>query len=223
MIEVDFENSTYVCPYCGCRQSYTNNYDHKSAGYRIDFRRDRYEKDLLLYHIKCTNKKCSRTTVVAKDIVTNKQFDLYPQHVHKKFPDYVPSPIRSDYVEAVTIIQDSPKASATLLRRCLQGMIRDFWGVKKNTLKDEIDELQNKVTPSQWKAIDGLRKLGNIGAHMEKDIDLIIDIDEGEAEKLASLIELLIDKWYIARHDEDELCNSIADVANHKKEEASSK
>ncbi|MCB1884663.1 MAG: DUF4145 domain-containing protein [Geminicoccaceae bacterium] len=28
----------------------------------------------------------------------------------------------------------SPKASATLSRRCLQSMIRDFWTISKDTL-----------------------------------------------------------------------------------------
>ena len=223
MIEIDFYNNTYVCPYCGCKQSYTNNCSSEITGYQIYGRGKRFETDLVIYHIRCTNKQCSKITVVAKSETTNKQFDLYPQHVHKVFPEYVPSQIRSDYVEAVTIMQDSPKAAATLLRRCLQGMIRDFWGIKKAKLKDEIDELQTKVNPSQWKAIDALRKLGNIGAHMENNINLIIDIDEGEAEKLASLIELLIDKWYIARHDENELFSSIVDTAEHKKDEKEGK
>lgn len=220
MIEIDFENDTYVCPYCGCKQSYIGKYSVSTLGYEHYFNSKLKETDINLFHIKCSNKECSKITVAATDAITKKQFDLYPQHVHKEFPKYVPIQIRCDYIEAVTIIQDSPKAAATLLRRCLQGMIRDFWNIKNNTLKEEIDELQNKVTPSQWKAIDGLRKLGNIGAHMEKDINLIIDIDEGEAEKLASLIELLINKWYISRHDEEELCNSIADAADSKKDKA---
>lgn len=218
MIEIDTSNYTYVCPYCGCRQSYANKYTVSTLGYRYDTFHHK-ERDINVYHIKCSNGKCSQVTVVAFDIVTDKQFDLYPQKVFKTFPDYVPEQIRNDYVEAVIIMDDSPKASATLLRRCLQGMIRNFWGVKKNTLKEEIDGIQNLVTPSQWKAIDGLRKLGNIGAHMEKDIDTIIDIDEGEAEKLAKLIELLIEKWYVSRHDEEELCESISSTADNKKKE----
>ena len=40
---------------------------------------------------------------------------------------------------------------------------------------------------------------------MEKDVNIIVEIDNGEAEKLIKLIELLMEKWYIARHDEEEL------------------
>ena len=44
-----------------------------------------------------------------------------------------------------------------------------------------------------------MRKIGNIGAHMEKDINLIVDIEEGEAQALIELIELLFEEWYIER------------------------
>ena len=108
------------------------------------------------------------------------------------------------------------KASATLARRCLQGMIRDFHGITKSRLVDEINALQSLVPASQWKAIGALRSIGNIVAHMEKDINTIVDVDSGEAEKLLKLIELLIDKWYIARHDEEELFSSIETIGNAK-------
>jgi hypothetical protein len=36
---------------------------------------------------------------------------------------------------------------------------------------------------------------------MEKDINLIVDVDEGEAQELIKLIELLIDDWYVARYN----------------------
>ena len=97
-------------------------------------------------------------------------------------------------------------------------MIRDFWGVKVKSGKlfDEINEIQDKVSPAQWKAIDSLRSLGNIGAHMEKDVNIIVEIDNGEAEKLIKLIELLMEKWYMARHDEEELLSSIVEIKKEK-------
>lgn len=142
---------------------------------------------------------------------------MYPTSLAKHFPEYVPSFIKEDYEEAYSILTLSPKASATLSRRCLQGMIRDFHGISKATLFDEINEIQSLIPVSQWKAIDATRSIGNIGAHMEKDVNVIIDVDPGEAEQLLKLIELLIDKWYIARHDEDELYKNIVNTANIKK------
>ena len=220
MIEVDFKKCIYVCPYCGCKQTYNgNNCDNNKIGYGKYFRNGKNNKtDLEVLHLQCTNQECKQITVVARDMVTNEQFDLYPKCVYKHFPDYVPSQIVEDYIEAVTIKNSSQKAAATLLRRCLQGMIRDFHNIKRNTLKEEIDALKDKINPLQWKAIDSLRRIGNIGAHMEKNVNLIVDIDEGEVDKLISLIELLIDKWYVARHDEQELYESITKDAAKKRD-----
>lgn len=140
----------------------------------------------------------------------------YPPPGTIPLPDYIPQSICADYIEAVSIANISPKASATLSRRCLQGMIRDFWGIKKGRLVDEIKELQEKVPPAQWSAIDALRKIGNIGAHMEKDVSLIIDVEPSEAKSLLKLVELLLDKWYIARHDEEMLLSEITKMAKEK-------
>lgn len=142
-----------------------------------------------------------------------------PRYVHKSYPDYIPKQIRDDYTEASDIIDLSPKAAATLFRRCLQGMIHDFWNIHEKNLNAEISKLKDKVSLPLWSAIDGLRKMGNIGAHMEHDVNLIVDIDTLEAQKLQKLIELLFDKWYIARHDEEKLLNDISDTSDKKQAE----
>lgn len=87
----------------------------------------------------------------------------------------------------------------------------------KPRLVDEITALQSLVPPTQWKAIDSLRSVGNIGAHMESDVNVIIDVDPDEAQKLLKLIELLVDKWYISRHDEEQLLYDITAIADDKK------
>ena len=95
-------------------------------------------------------------------------------------------------------------------------MVRDFWEIRKNTLFDEVSELKNHIPPDLWMAIDGLRQLGNVGAHMEKDTSLIIDIDPDEAIQLIKLIELLIKEWYINREDRRILFEEIVQVSEEK-------
>src|SRR5690606_29160361 len=108
---------------------------------------------------------------------------LIPESMAKTYPTYIPDSLIEDYTEACLIIDKSPKASATLARRCLQGMIRDFWAVTgKRSLAQEIDAIRDSVEPETWEAIDALRKLGNIGAHMERDINLIVEVEADEAE-----------------------------------------
>ena len=138
---------------------------------------------------------------------------MKPQSTAKPFPEYIPQAIISDYNEACLIKDLSPKASATLSRRCLQGMIRDFWGISKSRLIDEIEALQEKIDSLTWNAIDGLRKIGNIGAHMEKDINIITDVEPQEATLLLGLIENLLKDWYITNHDKEERYKKIADLA----------
>lgn len=156
-------------------------------------------------------------SAIGKDRLDNLTIPLYPKSLAKQFPEYIPKAIREDYEEAYSILNLSPKASATLSRRCLQSMIRDFWQVKKSRLIDEINELQSKVSPAQWKAINSLRSIGNIGAHMAKDVNTIVEIEPDEAEKLLKLIELLLEKWYITRHDEEQLLSEIVTISDDKK------
>jgi len=143
-------------------------------------------------------------------------WNLIPPSEAKVFPEYVPEPIREDYVEACLIRDLSPKASATLSRRCLQGMIRNFWGIKKARLVEEIEELKGKTDSLTWKAIDAVRSIGNIGAHMEKDINLIVDVEPEEAQKLIELIELLVRDWYVTRHNRQGSLEAIIQVKKSK-------
>src|SRR6266542_6816273 len=57
---------------------------------------------------------------------TLEHWKLLPKSHAKVFPDYIPTGIIRDYEEACEIVNASPKASATLSRRCLLGIIRDF-------------------------------------------------------------------------------------------------
>lgn len=60
-----------------------------------------------------------------------------------------------------------------------------------------------------WDSIEAVRKIGNIGAHMEKDINVIVDVDPEEAGLLIGLIESLIDDWYVTRHQRAERHSAI--------------
>jgi hypothetical protein len=178
-------------------------------------------------YVVCPNPECKRTTInlaYGKGVVDGmgyirwsgsgsdvKRMRLRPATYARPMPEYVPAPVREDYLEACAILDLSPKAAATLARRALQGMIRHFHGIVKGTLAKEIEALKEKVDPLVWQAIDAVRGVGNIGAHMEKDIDLIIDVEPDEALKLIRLIELLVKEWYVAKHNrEQELAAIIA-------------
>jgi hypothetical protein len=154
-----------------------------------------------------------------------KRWALLPASSAKPQPDYIPEPLRRDYNEACAIRDLSPKASATVTRRVLQGMIRDFCGISKKRLIDEIDELRDRiqkgkappgVLPDSVVAIDQVRGIGNVGAHMEADINVLIDVDPGEAQILIELVELLFDEWYVAQHDRTNRLGKLEKIAADK-------
>jgi len=164
-------------------------------------------------------------TLAAKQVLNTWQ--LLPESLAKPQPDYIPKPLRDDYFEACLIRDKSPKASATLARRCLQGMVRDFCKISKARLVDEISELRRRldagtapqgVSIESVEAIDKVRSIGNIGAHMEKDINIIVDVDEDEAQLLVELIEMLFAEWYVAKHKREERLRRLSETAAAKQE-----
>lgn len=201
----------WTCPYCNHDTTINeSNFSQTISRLHID-NKDGY-RELNIEWIVCPNMDCNKHALIAFlfDLkwIPNvwekggiiRHWNLIPQSTARVFPEYIPKAIRDDYEEACSIKDLSPKASATLSRRCLQGMIRDFYNVKEKNLYLEIDAIKDKVDPLTWKSIDATRKIGNIGAHMEKDINLIIDVDIKEAALLINLIEVLIKDWYIHRH-----------------------
>lgn len=222
----------WSCPYCNRDTTLTESNLSSSSHY---FNCNNKDDDLILetHVFVCPNPICKEYMIVAnlrkrqwdtardhwiEDIQPLLHWNLKPQSQAKVFPSYIPKPIIDDYEEACLIRDLSPKASATLSRRCLQGIIRDFHGIVESRLIDEINELEGKIDALIWQAIDAVRHIGNIGAHMEKDINLIIDVDPQEASALIGLIEMLLKDWYIDRHEKEKQLKGIIGIAEDKKE-----
>jgi hypothetical protein len=229
----------WVCPFCQRHQVVTGAVSH-SVVHPLDVGQTRFgDVALRGMAIRCVNVDCNELflSLSLTDHVWNGRkgdydftaivegWHLRPRGNSKPQPEYIPKPIVEDYREACLIKDLSPKASATLARRCLQGMIRDFCGIARSRLIDEIGELRKQVdggtadraiSPDTLDAIDAVRKVGNIGAHMEKDIDLIVEVDPGEAQALIELIELLFEEWYVARHNRRQRVQKIEAMAAEK-------
>lgn len=211
--------ASFTCQFCHHDMAVTSDtYHHWTSCYYRHDDTHPYDPDAIRIHFyKCPH--CEKRSIYVEGIGNDVKSIIkwiLPSSLAKQFPDYVPVAIRNDYEEAYSILDLSPKASATLSRRCIQGMIRDYWGITKGTLGQEIDALKNQIDPFLWQTIDAVRKIGNIGAHMEKDINTIVDIDPGEAEKLVRLIEILIKEWYINSHERQKLFADIISINEDK-------
>jgi hypothetical protein len=206
----------WTCRFCGHRSTVTEP-NHSSRTDFVETDKSKY-KSIAITHkaIACPNPDCEELSLSVRLNLYHKNdvgfwsegeilhnWSLLPRSLEKPIPEYVPSPIREDYREACCVISDSPKAAATLARRCLQGVVRDFWAIpksKRGNLASELNSISEKVDPDTWSAIEAIRKVGNIGAHMERDASIIVDVGEDEAELLIELIETLIQDWYIDKH-----------------------
>lgn len=220
----------WTCPYCNrhCTVGDSDVKNVSDSGY-ISEEYGHYLCTTTI--VVCPNPQCRQQTIFLKISEyypktysvgkTLFHWNLLPESEAKPFPDYIPLQILNDYREACLIRNKSPKASATLSRRCLQGIIRDYWQIKKSRLVDEINELQSKIDPITWDAINSVRHVGNIGAHMEKDVNLIIDVDPEEAGLLIWLIETLLTEWYVSRHEREQRMSGLVKLAEKKKQEKS--
>ncbi|MGP4686818.1 DUF4145 domain-containing protein [Agrobacterium pusense] len=230
----------WVCPFCSRHQTVSNEKLHaRDYSIHVGSNADG-EVGFRVIAIGCSNRECKRVSVEFTygntiedrngnviDVTEIKHVKVTPESSAKIIPDYVPAAIVQDYYEACRIADLSPKASATLARRCLQGMIRDFCGISKSRLVDEILEIRLRVengtgvkgvSEESLEAIDAIRKIGNIGAHMERDINNIVDVDPNEALVLIGLLESLFDEWYVARHKREERFAQVARIATIKEQ-----
>ncbi len=229
----------WTCPYCNRDQAVTEEQFSRESGYIHNADSVHEHIGYHVVSIRCANDQCKKlqlwfdlckarknqhgSYVAGHNII--RHWPLLPESSAKPQPDYIPKPIVEDYTEACRICALSPKASATLSRRCLQGMIRDFCGISGASLFAEIDALREAVNQGDGirhvnqdtvEAIDHVRKIGKYGAHMEKDVNLVINVEPHEAQKLIELIELLFNEWYVQRENRKQGLAAIKRISEEK-------
>lgn len=124
---------------------------------------------------------------------------VYPKNVPRPVPPEVEDPYKTDFIEASTVLNDSPKASAAISRRCLQMILRDFAKAKPSDLSREIDEVLPKLPSQLAMSVDAVRNIGNFAAHPIKSTHTgeIFPVEPGEAEWLLDVLEGLFDFYIV--------------------------
>jgi hypothetical protein len=227
---------SWQCPYCDHSQVVTfQNHYSKELILDVSEENPELKRGIQLIAIRCLNKKCGNLSLTLDihkvrlmsgadrigEMIESRH--ILPSSTAKALPEYIPAKLREDYSEACAVLDLSPKASATLARRCLQGMIRDFCGIRENTLYKEIDSLVKRVAEGNAPrfvdedtvaTFETVRKIGNVGAHMESTTSEIVDVEPEEARILLKLIETLFDEWYIAREKRRQRLESVREVSS---------
>ncbi len=127
---------------------------------------------------------------------------IWPKGVSRApVPPEVPLGIVEDYKEACLVLNDSPKASAALSRRCLQNLLRQVGGVKPGDLSGEIQQVldSGKLPRDIADNIDAVRNIGNFAAHANKSKSTgeVVDVEPHEAEWNLDVLESLFDFYFV--------------------------
>ena len=224
----------FTCPYCNRATTITEPNNSEQA-YEIGTKESIHSRVTLGHTaIACPNSECKKLTLKVNlseyrwngaswKIGTEiGNWSLLPMSQSKPQPDYIPAALREDYDEACAVLPHSAKASATLSRRCLQGIVRDFWDIpagKRGNLGAELSFIKDKIEEDTWEGIQAIRSVGDIGAHMEKDVNFVVDVDPEESSLLIELIEMLFEDWYIQRHKRKERSTRAKALAEKKNKE----
>lgn len=99
--------------------------------------------------------------------------------------------IQSDYLEAASIVQQSPRATAALLRLCIQKLMRQLELPGKN-INDDISVLvQRGLNPEVQQALDIVRVVGNNAVH---PLEIDLKDDAPTANALFGLVNFIAEQ-----------------------------
>lgn len=228
-------NNTFVCPFCETinfknKDNYNEYFpslktaDHRYVGSMNDLLNNNPSIIKLEFQLcgNC-NKVSIKTDLIGSNFDENRSMIIYPSSNAKVFDDIVPESIRIDYKEAYEILEISPRASATLARRAIQTIIKERFNAKGRTLYDQIESIKGGIYQGEFDILDSIRNLGNIGAHSENDLQLIINIESNDAKLILYCLEFLIEEWYIKSSERMDRIKQLKDLAKSKNNLRSSK
>jgi len=200
------------CPFCSKDQTVSE--EGRSASFAdLTLPNADGPRRLVVKFVVCPNPECKKFSLNASlhnlEISGNRSYTgkhqktwaLVPPSRARSFPVELPALVLEDYQESCLTLEQSPKTAAALARRCLSGMLRDYWQVQPGSLSDEFRQIKGSADPLTWEAIDSIRKTGMIGARMEAEGAEIQDTEPHEAMLLIGLIETLIQDWYVGREE----------------------
>lgn len=128
-------------------------------------------------------------------------FTVHPRQISlRELPYEVPVHIRTDFREAASILELSPRASAALGRRLMEHILLEQGAPSSKNLYEQIEWAKHNGLPSYLSSqLDQIRKIGKFAAHAKRNSDTgeILDVSLDEAEGVLIAIELLCDFYYV--------------------------
>lgn len=198
------------CPHCGMGTAveFTVLGDATAFGYAetryMHFNRDKTGTRYWVDYGHCQYPGCGRLIVRLQEESGGKPCEpsyVLPRTSARARLDGIPPELTGDYEEACAVLDTSPAASAALARRCLQGLIRDYYEIETDNLYEAIKKVAalKMLPPYLVKGLDRVREIGNLAAHPKHDTELavIVRVSREEAEWTLEILEGLFKHCYV--------------------------
>ncbi len=142
---------------------------------------------------------------------------VYPKKILVEQPNKdLAEDIQADYREAASVLGDSPRSAAAILRLALQKLCKQL-GEKGKNINDDIAELVKKgLNPTIQKSLDSLRITGNNALH-PGELDLTEDSDR--VFKLFRLINFIAEKMITEPNEINSFYDGLPEAAKEAVEE----
>ncbi len=115
-------------------------------------------------------------------------------------PKEVPEAYAKEYRAACLALEESPQASATISRRCLQQLLREHAGIEAGELAHEIRQIldQGHMPSLILRALEVLRKTELSADHrFGETAGESIEVEVGEADWNLDVLDVLFDYFFV--------------------------
>lgn len=187
-----FKATAFNCPHCGAysNQFWSDTYFESGRG-----------------HNNIGNLKYTQCIHCTQYSLWHREKMIYPLTGGAALPNNdLPEDVKSDYEEARTIINQSPRGATALLRLAIQKLCVHL-GEKGKNINEDIKNLVQKGLPIKvQQSLDIVRVIGNNAVHPGQ-IDLTDDIET--ASKLFVMINIIAEVMITQPKEVDNLFNSL--------------
>lgn len=142
-----------------------------------------------------------------KYIIWHNKKIVFPKASLVEMPnDDLSEDIKKDYIEAMNVVNDSPRSACALLRLAIQKLCKQL-GEKGKSINDDIGSLVKKgLSPQIQKSLDIVRVVGNNAVHPgEMNIDDTPEI----AFLMFKLVNFIADKMITEPKELDNLYSGL--------------
>jgi len=190
-----FRNDSFLCPHCGVVSQQL--WPHVQLGYRMPNADTRHFSEDQFTVSLCVN--CQQPS-----FWHNKRL-VYPSKYPLPPVESMPERVREIYEEAQSVLYQSPRASASLMRLAIEQLMCEVAACSGKSLHELIEERKDELGPRLYTMAVGLRLVGNEAVHVGQ-----IDFDEDP--EVAELLFYFINRISERLIEEQKMIDKIREV-----------